>query len=191
MIHQNDTGTGRETLRDALRRHTHGAHERVDAAMSRLDLAREPDYARFLLTHARVLPGVERRLSEAGPECTPPDWPLRRRTDALLGDLRAMRLDPPAPMPVEIGAGAMACAGAAYVLEGSRLGGAVLARGVAGHLPKGFLEHGTGDRLWPRFVAWLGSMDADGADRATAVEAARKVFGAYEEAAMLAAAECA
>ena len=78
-----------------------------------------------------------------------------------------------------------------YVLEGSRLGGAVLLRRVLAN-PDGscraataFLRHGAGGALWPSFVAALeGERYVAGLLKA-ATAGAEAAFAAFERAARL------
>lgn len=170
-------------VRHALREGTRLEHERVDERFSRLDLADRRDYAAFLLAHARVLPTIETCLEAGGIERVLPDWAARRRAEFLhsdLDDLDLRRPDGIAPTPIE-GRGALL--GAAYVLEGSRLGGRLLAARVGAELPRAFLTQGEGDGLWGSFVHRLRAHDLDGAVSAQAVASARAVFSFYERAA--------
>lgn len=74
--------------------------------------------------------GVEDALNEANAEIHLPDWHERRRTMALRSDLNLMGLAIPEPAQVTPFRGEAEVLGAIYVLEGSRLGGAVLIRTV-------------------------------------------------------------
>ncbi|WP_018747252.1 biliverdin-producing heme oxygenase [Chitiniphilus shinanonensis] len=150
-----------ESLRQRLRSATAGHHARVDAAFGRFDLSRPDDYRAFLVAHARALWPLECGLEAAGVARLLPDWPERRRRPALARDLAWLGAAVPdeariQPLPL---ADEAACWGALYTLEGSRLGGAVLARQVAtqpalaGALA--YLGHGAGGMLWPAFLARL------------------------------------
>lgn len=171
------------TLRGVLKHETEGLHTRLDAALSALDLADPSDYGLFLRVHAAALPPVERELERAGIGALMDDWPRRVRRPALDGDLAALGLVPPAPIAFAPLLGADEMLGALYVLEGSRLGHAVLLR----HLPEdaptrratGFLAHGSGERLWGAFLAALAGREGTGADEARMVGAARRTFAAY------------
>ena len=72
--------------------------------------------------------GVEAALDGADAEIHLPDWHERRRSRALRSQLRLMGLVLPEPAAVAPFRGEAAVLGAIYVLEGSRLGGAVLIR---------------------------------------------------------------
>ena len=77
--------------------------------------------------------------------------------------------------------------GAAYVLEGSRLGGVLLDRRALTsgdtdvEANRRFLTHGAGTRMWPDFLKALDAAVPDAVAH-EAVEGARAAFQAYEEA---------
>ena len=114
----------------ALREATRGAHEAVDAAFGGYDLADADGYRAFLTAHARALPVAEARMQSL-PFVT-------MRTPLLAADLADLDVAMPAPLPLDAvdEAGAW---GALYVVEGSRLGGAMLARGVPAGWPSRYL----------------------------------------------------
>lgn len=174
-------------LRTVLRRETAEAHARLDHGWEGHDLTRRPAYAAFLASMAGALVPLEAWLEASGVATRLPDWPVRRRSAALLSDLAGLG-SPPAPIPdlgdlAEVGSAGMA--GILYVLEGSRLGGTVILRRVlAGpdatlHDHVRFLRHGEGLRLWPSFAAWLATDEAARADRLGAVAGARLAFAAF------------
>jgi heme oxygenase (biliverdin-IX-beta and delta-forming) len=176
------------TVRSLLRHETSGAHRRLDEAVAPLDLARREDYGAFLAASAAALIPLETLLDEAGMEQVLHDWPLRRRSDALLADLSAFDARIPA---VPIGLRAMSEAelfGAAYVLEGARLGAKLLLRQVRraedaameGHTR--YLRHGDGLHLWPSFVSLLETAPAVRANMQTAVEGGLFAFSVFERA---------
>lgn len=78
--------------------------------------------------------------------------------------------------------------GALYVIEGSALGGLVLARGLDGLLGRGategrafFMGEGRGARrAWSTFLHQLSMLDGDPAAEAEAIDAARETFAAFE-----------
>jgi len=111
--------SARFTLRDAAA----DAHQAVEAGFSRLDLRRIDDCRTFLSGLATVFVPLERALEAAGIDRFLPDWLQRRRRDLLTQDLADLRATVVAlaipPLPND----ATALPGAAYVLEGSRLGG--------------------------------------------------------------------
>lgn len=175
------------TLRGILKQETEGQHARLDTALSALNLAEASDYGRFLRLHAAVLPPLEQQLEQAGVAALVADWPRRRRRALLAADLSVLRLSVPTPVDMAPLSGADEMLGALYVLEGARLGHAMLLR----HLPvdaptraaTAFLAHGAGERLWGGFLAILAIREGIGADRARMVAAAHRTFAAYEQAA--------
>ncbi len=178
------------SLRMALREITARAHQRVDAAFSHLDLADPAGYRRFLHAHGTILPECERVLAESGAADLIADWPNRIRAPALAEDIAATgghrpqsiaRLEPLSPPGV---------LGMMYVLEGSRLGGAILAKRVRDNNPDPlcraatrYLLHGEGLRLWPSFVRVLDSAPGLQDDPDAVIAAALATFDLFEAAA--------
>ncbi|MGJ3630037.1 biliverdin-producing heme oxygenase [Sphingomonas sp. MMS24-JH45] len=116
--------TDRLSASALLREATRPAHDGVDAADGRFDLGVREDYAAFLTAHARALPAAEARMAMLPFAATlPPRAPL------LAADLAALDVAPPDPLALPTVDEAAAW-GTLYVVEGSRLGGAMLARGV-------------------------------------------------------------
>lgn len=175
------------TLRGLLKQETEGHHARLDGALSALDLSEASDYGRFLRIHAAALLPVELQLESAGVAALLEDWPRRVRRTALTADLAALGLARPAPVPFAPLAGTDEMLGALYVLEGSRLGHAMLLRHLSPAAPTrraiAFLTHGAGERLWGGLLAALAGRDGPAADRSRMVAAAHRTFGAYLEAA--------
>ena len=171
------------TLRHHLRTATRAEHDRVDALGERYDLTSANGYGSFLMAHARALPSLEAAIGTSGQR--PQDWPERRRTPALLADLARLGLTPPAPLAApELPRQAMGL-GALYVLEGSRLGGAVLRRRLKDaqpEAPDAYLSHGEGRPLWRSFLDWLADHEADPEAIEDAVAGARRAFGHFEKA---------
>jgi heme oxygenase len=144
-----------DTLRLRLRAATAPRHERVDAAFSAFQLDRLDGYRAFLRAHAQVVGPLEIVLEAAGIESMINDWPQRRRRQALFEDLQVLGSAPPPPLPPLPPPSSGWCWGAAYVMEGSRLGGRVLARRVAEanpSAPLGYLGHHSETPLWPNFL---------------------------------------
>jgi heme oxygenase (biliverdin-IX-beta and delta-forming) len=161
----------------SLRAATAADHDAVDAAFGEADLGNPQDYGRFLTAHALALPAVEQALENRGAP------PLRSRTPLIESDLRDLGLSMPAPLPFEPPATAAAAFGMAYVIEGSRLGGGLLARQVGEGLPTAYLSatHLAGE--WRGFLAEL-DRQADGpAWIEQAIEAAQATFALYRKAA--------
>jgi heme oxygenase len=113
-------------LRASLRAATQRLHRDLDQRVTDLDLADPSQYRKFLRAAAAALIGIEALLERAGVELLLPDWPQRRRTPAILADLRALGV---ASTPYELRRMNPTMAemfGILYVLEGSRLGSRVL-----------------------------------------------------------------
>ena len=159
-----------------LRTATAPDHDRVDESFAGYDLADRGDYVRFLLAHARALPAAEDALAIHDL----PRW--RRRTPMLAADLTALGEIMPDPLPFTLPAGHAAALGALYVVEGSRLGGVMLARRVADTLPASYLgaKHERGE-----WRALLAAIEAEvGEERvAEAVAGAHAAFALYAAAA--------
>ena len=163
----------------ALRAATADAHARLDTLYSRLDLSRCGDYRRFLASHAAAFLPVEAGLARAGADDLVPGWSERRRGAALRADLAALgvTLPPTHAAPAFNDEGALL--GGLYVLEGSRLGGAVLIRAVAAGAPTAFLRPET-PPSWRAFTALLDLKLTSDASIDRAAAAANAVFAVFE-----------
>ncbi len=163
-------------LRDA----TASAHERVDAAFSSYDLADPAGYAAFLHAHAEALLPIEAALDAVGAERLIDDWPDRRRGGAIRRDLEALgEIVPPVPAFPSIDEDAQ-IAGALYVLEGSRLGGKLLARQVPKEFPRAYLDADQGSGNWRKLLDRLDLILYDAEAMNSAIGAALEVFAAFE-----------
>lgn len=161
-----------------LRAATVADHDMVDARFGGFALDDVADYRRFLRAHGRALPAAEAVLAA---DQALPNW--RRRTALLREDLAALGEAMPKQLPFA-GDGA-ARWGILYVIEGSRLGGQLLARNVPAGLPAAYLaaRHVSGE--------WRGLLDAietraaaeDGAWHTAVVAGARATFALYARAA--------
>lgn len=146
---------------------------------SRFDLADPAGYADFLRAQAGAFLAVETALDGAGAVDFVPDWKARRRSGALLGDLAALGVTPPAqPTPPDFPTEA-AVLGGLYVLEGSRLGGAMLVRTVPDGLPRSFLSPGN-PAAWRAFVALLDARLSSDIQVQEAAASAGAVFAIFE-----------
>ncbi|MGP7796239.1 biliverdin-producing heme oxygenase [Sphingomonas sp. CLY1604] len=138
------------------------------------------DYRRFLEAHGRALPAIERALDVPTDDALPA-W--RRRTEALASDLGALGADLPVPLPFTADGGERW--GALYVIEGSRLGGQLLARSVPAGWPAGYLadRHRPGE--WRTLLAAIEARAAaaDPAWHQAALSGARAAFALYARAA--------
>jgi len=173
------------SVRALLRNATQEAHRQVDTRFSRFDLACPQGYRNLLLAHAAVLPGCEASLDSSGAAALLPDWPLRRRTGALLADLAMLGA---AGRPLRQAPRRLSAAdvfGMAYVLEGSRMGGAVLARRALANTDPHcraatrYLRHGEGLPLWPSFIQALEAADGVRADPDAVVASALATFALF------------
>lgn len=171
------------TLRNALRAGTAEYHNVVDGLFGRFDLSDSRQYAAFLAGHARVLPAVESALELGGIERLMPDWKERRRADLLRDDLRALDLATPPVLRYSNLTTDDALWGAAYVLEGSKLGGAMLAKRVPPQFPVSYLAYQGPKGAMKAFMDRLDTRDA--IDQESAISAARSVFAAFRTAAEL------
>lgn len=144
-----------------LREATAAAHERVDARFGTYDLGARDDYARFLAEHACAVGAAEAYLAQAAP-----NLPWRPRMPLLRADLAALDREVPAHGSLDLAANPALADGVVYVLEGSRLGGQLLAKQVGAGLPNAYLgaAHLPGewrdlrqaiDALAERDPAWL------------------------------------
>ncbi|WBO20932.1 biliverdin-producing heme oxygenase [Sphingomonas abietis] len=172
--------------RAALRHGTAADHERLDALFGAFRLDDAEEYRAFLTAHAMALAAIETALDEAGFDTVLPDWPERRRGHAIAADLAMLGATAPAPLPVPALALALATPaaswGAAYVVEGSRLGGAVLARAVPDTLPKSYLGTPQSAGAWRNFLQSLDKALTLPQDIAAATESARAAFVIFEQA---------
>lgn len=162
-----------------LRTRTAPLHDAVDAVFGGFRLDDADSYRACLVAHARALPAVEAALAR---HPTLPHW--HPRTALLAQDLAALGTAMPRPLPFAPDDAAAAW-GALYVVEGSRLGGAMLARQVGAGLPRAYLAaaHGAGE--WRALRA---AIDAEGARRGgawldAAVAGAAATFDLYRRAA--------
>lgn len=168
--------------RAALRAGTAADHERLDALFGRFRLDDPNEYRAFLKAHAMALAAVEQALDAASFEQALDDWTKRKRGAAIAADLAAIGETVPVPLhapPLDTPAARW---GAAYVIEGSRLGGALLARSVPGNLPKSYLGSAQPPGSWRKFLEKLDQALPLPRDIALATESARATFGLFEEA---------
>ncbi len=159
-----------------LRAATRDGHDAVDALFGRYDLSDRGDYACFLTAHASALIPVE---DWAGCGRLIQDW--KGRKEALYADLAALGLSLPSFEPLDWPRGEAARWGAAYVLEGSRLGGAMLSRVVPEGLPRAYLSSVHAPGAWRGFLAALDEHAQSGGPdwEADAIASAQRVFALY------------
>ena len=168
-----------------LRRATRDLHDILDGVLTAWDLTTRAGYVRYLKANLPCAV-VEPALTAAGLSRLLPDWPGRQRRHALAGDLDRLGEGGKATgaTPVIL-SGDATLLGWAYVLEGSRLGAAVILRRVnastdpAPGQATAFLRHGEGVPYWPRFLSVLSRLDGDSAALDRAAAAARLAFGCF------------
>jgi heme oxygenase len=170
------------SARAALRAATRDDHGRVDALFARFDLTRPADYRRFLAAQAAAHIPVEAALDRAGAGTVLPDWTSRQRADLLRADLAEAGGGPVAPYVAPNFSGRSALLGGLYVIEGSRLGGAVLRRGLPPDAPARFLGAPTEPGAWRQFIATMDTLIGSPDEVAEAVAAAQAVFRLFERA---------
>lgn len=175
------------SIRDIVSEATQTSHQRLDLAISWLDLSRPRSYAGFLRGQAEALFPIETALQRGGIEAHIPDWQQRVRTPALEHDLAVMDVACD-PLPVPEFKTTTELLGALYVLEASRMGERIILARLA-HEPESeslaataYLRHGFGKRFWPTFLAVLENHPSARADTAGVIEGAQIAFGMFESA---------
>jgi heme oxygenase (biliverdin-IX-beta and delta-forming) len=176
------SSAGMPEVRAALRSGTAADHERLDALFGRFRLDREGDYRAFLTAHAMALMPIEAALDEAGFTADLADWPQRKRGHAVAADLAALGEPLPAPLPAPPLDAPAARWGAAYVVEGSRLGGALLARAVPDGFPRAYLGTPQAPGAWRKFLEMLDKHLSLPHEIETATKSARATFALFESA---------
>lgn len=171
-----------------LRAQTAADHDRVDRAFGAFDLSNRDGYRAFLLAQADALLPVEQAIDAADPAGLLPDWPERRRAALLVADLAELGEGAPDPARIHdewgpLMSDAAALLGAVYVLEGSRLGGSVLARGIAAALPTRFIACPPAPQRWRSLIQIMDTQIVTEDQRATALAAARSVFDRFRQSA--------
>ena len=173
------------SARLALRAGTAADHERVDRLFSRLDLARPDHYRLFLTAQAAAHLPIEAALDAAGASRLLADWKERRRRELLIADLEALGVTIPAPAQAPQLRSSEAILGAIYVLEGSRLGAAVLSRRLSPDAPRRFLTARQQPGAWRKLLEKLDESLYQPALAEGAIESARQVFMRFEAAGRL------
>ena len=105
-----------------------------------------------------------------------------RRAGLLEADLADLGVARPEPVEAPRFDTPAALLGGLYVLEGSRLGGAVLRRRLPPGAVSRFLGAAAPDGAWTRLLALLEDKLDRGDELAAAVEVARAVFRCFERA---------
>lgn len=192
MLHRDVGASAPESVLEQIRHATRERHATLDAGLDlRAETLTRERYAEVLRCMAAVLLPLEERLHAVeGLRAWLPDLPRRRKSHRLTADLAAVgdaRAVEPAAVPeLRDVSEAMGCA---YVLEGSTLGGAVLARTLGptlGLTPEHGMSFWTAygtevGAMWRHFTAALEawSREAAAAQRERAVEGAARTFDAF------------
>jgi heme oxygenase len=166
-----------------LREATRASHRRLDhhpllAALLQPSLTLTL-YGRVLAALHGAQGAIESRLADfAPPALLPPRLPV------LSSDLAALGMDPfPLTVAVPPSAAAAEKLGLLYVVEGSNLGGAVIARQLVASLPesapRAFFGGAEGPRRWQRFWTFAHTHDLKPDHFEAAAGAARACFEFY------------
>lgn len=166
------------TARSLLRTATASAHDRVDQAFGAFDLSDRDDYRAFLIAQAGPLLSAEAAIDAFDPVALLPDWPERRRAPLICADLADFNAPTPQPEPFQVRSDAAAL-GVIYVLEGSRLGGALLARNVPMDLPARFIRCAPAPKRWQGLIEVLDHHLATPDQHKVAADAACAVFDLF------------
>lgn len=175
------------SLRYRLRAATEAEHSLLDRRMSRMLQEQSGGYEKFLALMATVILPMESALNEAQVWNILPDWPQRTRSEALLADLAELDISAPD--------GGRSCShlplsdeayvhGVLYVLEGSRLGGRVILRGLEQaqrRRPTHYLSHGHGSTFWQTFLVQLEGSHAARDNPEAAITGAKTTFSLFLE----------
>lgn len=155
---------------------------RVDAIFSRSDLSRRQDYVDFLSAQAAALVPAELSLERVGAGRLLSGWEDRKRSRLLRADLFSLGAAMPEPLATPIFSSTAEVWGGLYVIEGSRLGAALLRRSVAPAFPAAFLSSTPPEGRWPQLLRRLDECLIRPAEVALAMAAARRVFTLFEQA---------
>ncbi|WP_148233778.1 biliverdin-producing heme oxygenase [Aurantimonas manganoxydans] len=168
------------TFSERLRTETSSLHLRVDTAFSAFDLSTRSGYGGFLRAHARALPAVEAIAAGISVAAT------CSRSDLVVADLQELGIAVPPSAPFDGPKSPVAARGIHYVLEGSRLGGAVLQRRVPVAYPRRLLsarhERGGWRSVLADLDGWGESQDEP--TIASAIAAATACFALFERSAL-------
>lgn len=182
-----DTSAIAPSLRERLRAATAARHAALDERLTALGFFSSPaGYLQFLRRSWHFQRGLECALDAAQAAEVVTDWPRRHRAQLIEHDLAALGSAPPHTVLSfrgDLRGGPAAILGAAYVLEGSTLGGQFLLKQVArlgwdARRGASFLAgHGEGHaRTWNAFLACLARHDRPGFAFDEAARAAGDAF---------------
>ncbi|WAT14958.1 biliverdin-producing heme oxygenase [Xanthomonas fragariae] len=173
----------------ALRHATQDTHRLVEAvplmqalAQGRVDRAA---YAQILRRHHALLAGLEHQLSDWLRTLVGSGWQYRHRVPALREDLCTLGEQPDLPVAAPVAYKDAARWGMLYVIEGSQLGGRVIARSVRKHHPAladalRYFELADEDPAgWRRFQAVLDQRLDTPSARTAAIDGAQAMFAHF------------
>lgn len=170
-----------KSVRFVLREETAVCHQRVDDLFSEMDLGQLVTYRLFLAAQAAAFIPVENAIVAGGVGQSVPELVAHRRAPLLVDDLADLQTAVPAPLRPPAMNSDAALLGAAYVLEGSRLGAAVLRKAVPAAFPCRFLSAPTTLR-WSAFADVLERQLVTDEQVEAAATSAREVFTMFERA---------
>lgn len=166
-----------------LQRETAKLHLAVDQKISGFLDNNANGYRKMLALHGQIIPGAEDFLKKHKHLKDMPDLDSRWRSEAIRSDLETLDETPLPAIDMSFLNAQPFSVGVMYVLEGSRLGGRMIANQLGNvataELPKRFLMHGSEQRLWNSFVAWLNVLQWSAQEERLAVQGAKEVFSAY------------
>ena len=171
------------TARAALKRATRDVHDRLDQSLSTYRLDRRDDYVNFLQAQAGAFLPVERALTDGGAAALVPGWDKALRGALLAADLAALEIGDIPEVPAPSYNGQAELLGGIYVLEGSRMGAAVLLRDIPAEFPRAFLAARSPAGRWGAFIATLERKLSSPVEIEQANESARRTFACFEQSA--------
>lgn len=167
------------SARAVLRAITRHDHEQVDRIYARFDLTTVAGYRCFLTAIAAAHLPVEAALDRWNAHVILPDWAGRRRAQALRSDLIELGAEIPVGLHAPEFSSVPALLGGLYVVEGSRLGGAMLRRSLPPGSPAHFLGAAAEPGSWRTLLDKIdGSLQAPD-DVEIASAAASAVFSVF------------
>ncbi|WP_177192136.1 biliverdin-producing heme oxygenase [Chitinophaga arvensicola] len=177
------------SLSDYLKSHTQSAHQQLEKKLvaNMKQIRNTADYCRLLGLFYTYYQALENNMQ---PYLSIPDADTRRKADSILADIATLGGELPVmttevPQP-EVNNYAQAL-GAAYVLEGSTLGGIIIAKMISKQLgipaTAGFsFFNGYGEdtvEMWNKFRTFLNDLPT--AEHFAAAEAAKNTFLTFNE----------
>ncbi|KQQ70056.1 heme oxygenase [Xanthomonas sp. Leaf131] len=172
-----------------LRQATQDTHARVESiplmqALGQGCIDRDA-YALILRRHSALLGGFEDHLSDWLNTLVGTGWHYRRRVPALREDLRTLGQQPDAPIAAPTAGNDAARWGMLYVIEGSQLGGRMIARSLRQQQPAlanavRYFELADDDPAgWRRFQTVLDQRLDTPCARAAAIDGAQAMFAHF------------